>query len=267
MTLTELATYLGIVGFAAFLVAQFDLVIPRSLRRKVARFLKSGTEFATQPLSLRSYFFVVVSSLVLSAIILVSSGGLQRISEGDGVSLALKSAGPILLAFGLKVLIWDYLMCLKSGVLVYAVRSRSRGNPGSAGRMKISIGFAMAITFLALFDLSLTTLFTADFVKFLESVQAQKLAQQLSESPLIPPSWKDFFDSINLIVKEVIEKSLFVLNGSLIFYGGAVVALITSEKRGFIDWQSIEEKPFTSVAFALALVSSVVLVVFYAISR
>src|SRR5690606_22285019 len=115
MDLFAIATCLTLASMCCALIAGGDVLLAEEIRDKTGAAIRRSIEGALQPISIRYYIFVVGFSCISTVIVITASGGLQSLQEKQQMmTLAAKSTGPFLLAVILKVLVWDYLMVIKS---------------------------------------------------------------------------------------------------------------------------------------------------------
>jgi hypothetical protein len=153
----------------------------------------------------------MLSSFVFERDHPLDSGRSGAVGRKVSFGLAVKSAGPILLPTILKVVSWDYLLFIKSALLLYCLRFHQQQRGYMSGQTPL--GFGMLALLLVALDILFSTGLTGGFIRAYEELQADKVAPTVAQSPAFPALIKDFFDEVNFMVADALKNSLYVLNG------------------------------------------------------
>src|SRR5260221_9243581 len=202
MSVTEITPYLTVFAPVAGVIVIMDYVIRDGIKGRIRDQVIYLAQVGTRPRSLAFYGLVVLLSLLFSILIVSINGTLETIKEHENsMSPAIKSAGPLLIAVFLKILIWDYLMAYKSSLFWNSLRS-------SGGKNWMAI---IANSFVVICDLYVTAVLTAGFLNLFDLTHMKDL-NAATPSPI--KSLAEFFDSKNFAFEKSIQKSFYFFNDS-----------------------------------------------------
>src|SRR5690606_29617627 len=115
-------------------------------------------------------------------------------------------------------------------------------------------------------DLYLTAVLTAGFLRMGEVFQMEYVAGPVmaSESSFsLIQIVEDFFDAFNFMIREAVESSFYILNGSLVMYPALVFSRASQGAFSMLDAYSIKKKIFTFIFGLIALTHIVISLVRY----
>jgi hypothetical protein len=235
---------LAFAGVTTIAGALLDYVVRDKHKSRVFDKLISIARVGSQPLSLAFYGLVTLVSVFFTVVVLWLNAKFHPPTGGAESDLVgLKSAAPILLAVVIKILCGDYLLALKSS---YILREIS-GDWGTAKGKSTNRKWAFII-FSALVisvDLLLTCFLTEAFLNWGEFFQTKHLNN-------IDAGWatsiRNFFDSIDLVAKDAIQKSFYVLNGSLLMYLCALASLAATGTISHLNVKEMKKHIFKIIA-------------------
>lgn len=257
MSILEFFAYLGGLIAITSPIAFFDLLVPPHARAKLGTSLQRGLMQVRRPLTRAGYFFILFGSVFFTLLILIinglwikwdDSGHFLQSLKSDGFITAVRTSGPLVLALLFKLFIWDYVLAVKSAyVFDHALFYAAREVPGK--------GLALLLT-LALFDVWLSSAFTAAIVTRIELWQMGPLAQSASGWNWTKPL-ESFFNELNLFAKTSIQFAHYWLNGALLYYFCYLLSPLSGEAN--LDWITIQRTPFTVIAGLFVIFGTVIL--------
>lgn len=180
----------------------------------------------------------------------------RLVEKGELLSLPLKSAGPLVVAIILKILIWDYFLALKSYVVMRSVRAEHARALQSGKRVG---SLAWVLFLIGCCDVAFSTGLTSAFVGAFEVSSLEKMIGAEKLQKHVPSVVRGFFDELSFSLKSSIERAFYILNGTFVFYFGATLSKLSKDEDGVVDWRSIEDKPFTIFSIVLLSITLVVL--------
>jgi len=230
-------------GVATLVGALLDQVVRDDYKTSTFNRLVSITRIWSRPRSVTFYCLVGIVSLFFTIIVLGLNARFHPpVGSTESDLIGLKSAGPILLAVGVKILFGDYLLALKSFVFLRLIADL--WSVFRVAQAKARWSFICASALLIVLDLLLTASLTEWFLNWGEIFQSRHVNG-------IQAAWttvfRHFFDSVDLIIKDAIQKSFYVLNGSLVMYGCALVSLATSGVNKYIDARGMKHHIFKTI--------------------
>lgn len=257
--LWEITPYIAVFGPIAAVIAVFDFLLHDRHKAKVFDFIVSLAQVGRHPVSLAFYGLTVLASLAFTFAIISINGALEAIASDSRSTIGFRSSGPILLAVFLKIVIWDYLVGLKSFAVIRGLQVIWMRIPQYMKLRRLRFGISASL--LVLVDLFITAVMTGAFLNWWEIFQSGQLAagEQIHWAPKPVVS---FFDELNFMVKESIEKSFYVLNGSLFMYAVLALAAMAEGVVTHLNVDSIKNH-----IFRIFSASSVFLVLIVAATR
>lgn len=250
----EITPYVTFFGPIAGFIAIWDYLLRDSHKSKVWDGIVSIAQLGKRPLSFAFYGLITVTSVAMTIAIL-SISGIASKSESGSIIIGLKSSGPILLAVILKIVLFDYILALKSFSLVEFLISSGKDSNGKYGKSTITLGCLIVVC-----DLFLTGFLTGFFMNFSEAFQTRHINNNTASIPAVVQPAIDFFDSISLMVKESIRKSFYALNGTLIMYVSLLISAITEGVVKYLNIEDIKKNIFKILAAVLVFAVLVVAV-------
>jgi hypothetical protein len=257
MTLANYATYLGVMAILLGLIAGLDIVFPDRIKLGFGSIIRRLLLACGNPFGIGGYIFVLSSSAILTIYVALLTGVLNTLIEkSELLYLPLKSAGPLITALVLKVLLWDYFMAIKSYAIIQLTR-KEHARQLDTGKTPGPVTFVLIIVGLS--DVLLSTAITQSFMSTFEMSSLEKMVGAENLQNATPKSFSNFFDEISFSLKFSLERAFYILNGTFIYYLGALLSKVASTDYGIINWRSIENRPFTILYITLLAVSAVVL--------
>jgi len=246
--LREITPYLTIYGPVAAVIVILDYVLTEPQKTATWNKIVAIARIGERPVSLAFYGLTTFVSCTFTLLIL-SIGGFAQAQGADGSSvlILLKSSGPILVAVFLKIVLIDYILAIKT---FYFVRSFERASAEVLANGKISRSMnTMSAVVLIVCDLMLTGIITAGFINWAELFQAS----QMKEVHTLTKPAAEFFDTLNFMAQETIQKSFYALNGSLQMYLALLVAATATGAIKHLNVSGITNNLFKLIAAFLGL--------------
>lgn len=243
----EITPYITFFGPIAGFLAIWDYLLRDSHKARVWDAIVSLAQLGRNPFSLAFYGFVTLSSVFMTVGILSVSGIAAAKSDGGSVADALKSSGPLLLAVVLKIVLFDYVLAVKSYAIVGALsvgKQRLAENQGKGMSGLIVCGAA-----LVAYDIYFTAAITALFLNWSEMFQTRHINDPLIAEAVKPAV--DFFDSMNFMAKETLSKSFYALNGALLMYASLLISAMTRGAITHLNVEDIKKNIFKVLAAAM----------------
>ncbi|MDF7807549.1 hypothetical protein P4E94_08885 [Pontiellaceae bacterium B12219] len=258
MTIGTYGTYIGIASAIAFLISGLDHIFPTALKKSCGKAVSKLLQACSNPFSVHGYVFVLGNSLFLTIIISLLTGvWVQLFEDGKMFSLPIKSAAPLIAGITFKILFVDYALALKSYQVMRITKiehARTLAEEGKATSLT-KILFAVAI-----FDILFSCTITDLILRQLEITSLQNMLGDTADlKKYVPDSIFNFFDEVNFSIQNSIKRAIFVLNGTIVFYFGSLFTAPILNSDGFVDWDSVHEKPFTIISYSFMGLCLVVL--------
>lgn len=203
--LNDIAPYLLLA--APLLGGLLDFALREEHKIKAFDKITSVAQIGERPFSLAFFGLMVVVSIYFTFLIISLNGMFQMISgNSDNAIIGVKSAAPIVLAIAAKIIIWDYLLALKSFFIFQSLRSSLW-----KVRREVRVINLGSLTFAGLViavDLYFTALITSVFLRMGEAFQSEHVTAPTNDvvSPTVHQVIS-FFDMFNIVAKESIEYS------------------------------------------------------------
>ena len=254
MGISSVTPYLSVVTPVVGAIAALDYVVHDNRKQALARRLVQIFNAVLQPHKLTFYLFVLSASVLLMGFTIIINGSLHALIEGErSILLTLKSTGPILLAAILKLLIWDYMLAMKSHFLWTTTSKFPKGHE----RDLKMIFFRLL---MVLMDLCFSCVCTKALFDVMQQVQQHQLAPSLSHSTGVIKAAYDFFDQLSLTIASSLQKALFILNGSVIYYLALLIVSIFRATEPSVDAGKIKENVFKILACICGVLITAMLV-------
>jgi len=245
----EVTPYITFFGPIAGFIAIWDFLLRDVHKAKVWAGIVSLARLGRHPVSIAFYGFVTLASTAMTIAILSISGIAASKSDGGPAIIGLKSSAPLLLAVILKILVFDYFLALKSFVVVRVLGGARKKVAENGGK-----GKKAALVFGALFvayDIYFTALITAAFLNWSEAFQSVHVGSNTASVPAAIKPAVDFFDSINFMAKESVQKSFYALNGTLLMYSALLISATTDGVVRHLNVEDIKKNIFKILAATL----------------
>lgn len=254
----DVTPYITFFGPIAGFIAIWDFLLRDVHKATVWDGVVSLARLGRRPVSLAFYGFVTLASAVMTIAILSISGIAASKSAGGSAIIGLKSSAPLLLAVILKILVFDYFLALKSFAVVRVLGGTRKKVVENGGK-----GTRAALVFGALFiayDIYFTAVITASFLNWSEVFQSVHVGSNATNVPAAIKPAVDFFDSINFLAKESVQKSFYALNGTLLMYGALFISAVTDGVVRYLNVEDIKKNVFKILAAGLVFLVLVVAV-------
>lgn len=232
MDIREITPWLALYTPIGGTLAVTDFVLREHHKEKVFNAMLRIAEAGKKPLSAKCYVAVVSFSAVFTAAIIFLNGLVHYLTgESDSSTIGLKSIAPILIGIIFKIVIFDYLLVLKTHFLLWLARQSY--NRGGSPSIKLTRCVDTIIFFC---DFIFSALATGFVIKWWESRQLDLLdssSKQISDIPGL-----SFFDQLSFLVQDSSERAFYALNGTLIIY---MLMIFSSISRGITSHLNTEE--------------------------
>ncbi len=192
MDIKDFTPFITLFGPLAIVGAILDYAVRDEHKTRVWNSLVSVARLGQRPFSVWFYGLVVVSSLMLT-LALLSISGLWEVQRGGSGLDAVKSSGPLLLAIALKIFVLDYILSLKTYVLIKDL------SKGPSRPLPSAVTTALKVSIVAA-DLFLTGLITGMVLNWSELFQAQNLPTDTSNLAAPAKTLANFFDTLNFVI-------------------------------------------------------------------
>ncbi|PYI93292.1 MAG: hypothetical protein DME97_06020 [Verrucomicrobia bacterium] len=210
MDLRDITPLLTAFGPIAALIIVFDYILTEHQKSKLFNLFVKVAQIGSKPLSFAFYGLVVICSTLLTLGIISINGFIEILTKQSERPTGIREASAaIVIAIAFKILVWDYLLALKSFVLLRLLRVHIETKRGP--RRVLGTIPGMIAVFL---DFFVTVMLTERVLHWWQLFQ-------MRHENSIPPGVAEalgFFDAINFIAKDTVQNSFYALNGTLIMY-------------------------------------------------
>lgn len=230
MDLRDITPLITAFGPLALFIGIFDWLLREHHKAKLFNFFVRSAQLGSNPFSFGFYGFVVVCSVLFTFAILSINGSIGFLTGSAETSTWKESSAPILIAVVFKVLVWDYLLALKSFAVGTALRSEITSNNGQRKPAIASVPGAIFVLLDLLFTVMLTRAVLNSWEVF-QNLHKDSVPEKISDA-------LGFFDSVNFFAKDTIKNSFYILNGSLLMY---ITMLLSAAARGTVAHLNVED--------------------------
>src|SRR5438067_1310806 len=210
MDLRDITPLLTAFGPIAALIIVFDYILTEHQKSKLFYLFVKVAQIGSMPLSFAFYGLVLICSTLLTLSIISINGFIEILTKQSERPTGIREASAaIVIAIAFKILVWDYLLALKSFVLLRLLRVHIETKRGP--RRVLGTIPGMIAVFL---DFFVTVMLTERVLHWWQLFQ-------MRHENSIPPGVAEalgFFDAINFIAKDTVQNSFYALNGTLIMY-------------------------------------------------
>jgi hypothetical protein len=256
MDLREITPLLTAFGPVAALIIVCDYILKEHQKSALFNFFLRVAQIGSRPLSFAFYGLVVVvaSSTLLTLGIISINGFIEVLTKQSERPTGLREASAaIVIAIVFKILVLDYVLALKSFVLLRLLRVHVDTQRGP--RRVLGTIPGMIAVFLDFFVTVMLTERALHWWQIFQTKHETSIPRGVAEA-------LGFFDSINFMAKDTVQNSFYALNGTLIMY----VALgFSAAARGTVAYLNI--KGITDNIFKIIAAFGAFFVLVVAISR
>lgn len=263
LELKEITPILGVSAIIIGATTALDHLLRDRYKKRAFLFITSLAQVGHRPRSLKYYGLVTLVSLGFTLIIISVNGTLSTLGGETGSILrAFKSSGPLVLAVFFKVVVWDYLLALKS---YYVFQSFQKVEIQTA-RTGNKYSRHITITVIVLLDLWLAGILTAGLLNWSDVFQSSHAESVGKTVPNIAKAVSEFFSEISLMATDSIEKCFYVLNGSFFMYAALGFSALASGVGKYINAKETQKNLF-KILGAFAMLTLLAILVCYKLAN
>jgi hypothetical protein len=250
MDFRDITPLITAFGPVAAVIVVMDYVFRENQKAQLFNFFVRIAQVGSKPLSFGFYFVVTISSVLLTLGIISINGFIEILTKRSLHPTGVREAtAAILIAVTFKILVWDYLLALKSYALLRGLGSRIQTKRGM--RRAIATVPGLIAIFL---DFFLTIILTERVFHWWQVFQS-------SHQDAVPPRLAEalgFFDAVNFMAKDTMQNSFYALNGTLIMYLAMGLSAAARGTVAHLNVKGITDNIFKIIASMGAFVVLVV---------
>jgi len=240
MDLREITPLLTAFGPIAAVIIVFDFILKEQQKSKLLNFLLRIAQIGSRPLSFAFYGLVVASSTLLTLGIISINGFIEVLTKQSERPTGLREASAaIVVAIVFKILVLDYLLALKSFVLLRLLRTHVDTERGP--RRVLGTIPGMIAVFLDFFVTVMVTERALHWWQIFQTKHENSIPHGVAEA-------LGFFDSINFIAKDTVQNSFYALNGTLIMYAALGFSAAARGTVAHLNVKGITDNIFKIIA-------------------